>query len=226
MSVDSVYSCSLNLNEAIDWQRSNASKIKSWIEKEQEWIDANHCDFWNSYLSNTFDLRTANDFGLSVWAIILNENLFGVTPASPVGYLAWGYGVDRKNYNNGNYGTNSDSGYNFSVSEKRYMLLLKAFIIHMSGNVHGIGVIGINESLQRIFGINKIYCIDNRDMTFTYKVVDGAFLSIATELKSRDLLPRPAGINTIISYTANAKPFGFTSTHYAFNSNFYDGVEI
>lgn len=220
----STYTSELNVLKEIDWQRSNASVLIDLLNDQQEWINVNHNQFWDSFLTDIFDLRTANKFGLSVWSIILNEPLYGVTQASPADYPAWGYGANRKNYGNGNYGTNSDSGYNFTLEQGRIVLLLKAFSLHMSGSVHGDGVLGINEALDRIFGSGKIYCLDNRDMTFTYYVQDESILSITLELYARDLLPRPVGIGIGIIYNANAKSFGFSETHYAFGGNFYSGV--
>ena len=70
------YECSINLLTALDWQRSNADVIQNLITKKQEWYEANHCDFWNDWVTDVFNLDTANDFGLSVWAIILDEPIY------------------------------------------------------------------------------------------------------------------------------------------------------
>lgn len=193
------YNCELDLTSAVDWQRSNAELLLSWLIKKTEWYAENHCNFWNVWFDNIFNLDTANDFGLSVWSIILDENTYGVTQASPVGFKAWGFGVNRQNFNNGNFGTNDDSGYNFTTEQRRILLKMKAFILHMSGRVHGSGVLGINEGLENIFGNDVAYCFDNRDMTFTYVFYDESLSQLAIELQSRDLLPRPGGVNVSVT---------------------------
>lgn len=213
--------------ESIDWQRSNATNLAAWLQREGEWYKVNHCEFWNNFLEDTFDLRACNDFGLSVWSIILDESTYGVTEASPVGFAAWGFGENRKNFCNGNFGTNDDSGYNFTTEERRILLQLKAFILHMSGSVHGEDVIGINESLERIFGAGAITCIDNRDMSFSYLVYSTELSGLAIELYNRDLLPRPVGIGLKVVKNAGIKSWGFGVNRANFNNgNFYDGELI
>lgn len=227
MSADSKYECYISLLSVIDWQRSNADGLIRLIEGEQAWYEANHCDWWNNWLSDVFCLQTANDFGLGVWAIILNEPVYGVTQASPEDYPAWGFGEFRQNFNNGNFGSNDDSGYNFTAEQRRILLLMKAFILHMSGSVHGDSVVGINEGLERIFGVGEIYCIDNRDMTFTYIIYDEAVTGIIYELSNRDLLPRPVGIEISVVIDGNVSGWGFGVNHDNFNNgNFYNGQLI
>jgi hypothetical protein len=217
--------CYPNPLNRIDWQRSNAEDLKAWFSKIAEWYQVNHCDFWDNYLKDIFDLRTCNDFGLSVWAIILDEPTFGVT--KPSDKVAWGFGIKKANFNNGNFGVNSDAGYNFTTEEARILLLIKAFILHMSGSVHGDDVIGINESLERIFGQGAIVCIDNRDMSFTYIVNSNEVKSLVVELYSRDLLPSPTGIEIKLVLDGQAKQWGFGSKRANFNNgSFYAGKLI
>ncbi len=213
--------------DAMDWQRSNADILKAWLSKQDEWTKVNHDEFWESWWTDVFDLRTCNDFGLSVWSIILDESTFGVTEASGEDYPAWGFGEYRYNFNNGNFGTNDDSGYNFSTDEKRVLLQLKAYILHMSGCIHGEGVIGINEALNRIFGEDAIYCIDNRDMSLKYILFDTTLTSLVYEIYDRDLLPTPVGMKIDVVLDGNAKNFGFGTNHSNFNNgNFYTGELI
>lgn len=212
------YNCSVDLLSNLDWQRSNAPKVKALIRHMQEWMEVNHCQFWNDWVRDVFTLETANDFGLSVWAIILDETIAGTTKASPQDYEDFGFGPDRFNFDNGNFGTNSDAGYNFNTEEKRALLKLKAFILHMNGSVQQ-----INQALGKIFG-EGIVCIDNLDMSFTYIVYDDNLNSIIREIYSRDLLPRPACIK--ISVVLNdVVPFGFSENNENFgNGNFNSGA--
>ena len=105
------YDCTIDLDKAIDWQRSKATKLKALIEKKQAWYQANHCDFWNDWVTDVFNLETANEFGLSVWSIILDEPLFGL--------------VDDP----------------LTLEQKRIILKLKAYILMgMSGSVPDINI--------------------------------------------------------------------------------------
>lgn len=218
------YNCTIDLMKALDWQRSNAPIITQIIQNRQDWMQTNHCDFWNNWVVDVFNLATANDFGLAVWAIILDEPLYGVTSQSPITYDDWGFGEFRDNFNNGNFGSNADGGYNFTTEEKRIALQLKAFILHMSGNVSGEGL-AINSSLARIFGANQIVCIDNRDMTFSYIFYNPDFAEFVLELANRDLLPRPAGIDIAFIFDGDSQGWGFGENNENFNNgNYYNGV--
>jgi len=214
------YECSINLLTALDWQRSNADVIQNLITKKQEWYEANHCDFWNDWVTDVFNLDTANDFGLSVWAIILDEPIYGVVHKSPPDYPAWGFGEFMKNFSNGNFGTNSDTGFNFTTEQIRIALKLKAYILHMNGSTRD-----TNAALARIFGADKITCLDGLDMTLTYVVKNQDIVDFVEQLVARDLLPRPSGVGVKVVLNANVKQWGFGSNFKNFgNGNFITGV--
>ena len=189
------YECSINLERALDWQRSRAPILRSLIQKKQAWYEANHCDFWNNWVVDVFNLETANEFGLSVWSIILDEQLFGTTKKSPPDYPTWGFNDDDdENFFDGSFGANADTGYNFSLEQKRIILRLKAYIISMSGNVPE-----INRALANIFGAGRIACFDNFDMSLTYFVYSDELDGFMRELQARDKLPRPAGVSVSVT---------------------------
>lgn len=220
------YECSINILSALDWQRSNADKFKQFIQDKQDWYKTNFCDEYNNFFDDVFNLDTANDFGLSVRSIILDEKLFGEIEPARVGYPAFGFGSGKKNFGNGNFSPGAGSSYSFSTEEKRTLLKLKAYILHMSGPVSGSST-SINQSLYRIFGGKVMTCIDNRDMTFTYLLYDTSVSGFAIELYNRDLLPRPAGIDIELVLKAGVKAWGFGSNRANFNNgNFYNGKII
>jgi hypothetical protein len=219
------FSCSINILSCLDWQRSNADKFKAFIQEKQDWYATNFCDEWNNWFDDVFNLATANDFGLAVWSIILDEQLFGIIDPAEENYPAWGFGTNKKNFNNGNFSPGSGSSYIFSTEEKRTLLFLKAYILHMRGTVSGEN--GINQSLFRIFGEKTLTCIDNRDMTFTYLLYDESISGFIIELYNRDLLPRPAGIDVSLVINAGFQSWGFGTNHSNFNNgNFYNGTII
>lgn len=223
----SSFTCSINLLTALDWQRSNAENFKAFIQSKQDWYRENFCEPYNSWFDDVFNIDTANDFGLSVWSIILNEPVFGELEPAPVDYPAFGFGSHNKNFGNGNFSPGANGGtYSFSTEEKRILLKLKAYILHMGGPVSG-GSSSINQSLFRLFGGKKLTCIDNRDMTFTYLLYEQSLSGFIIELYNRDLLPRPAGIDISLVLNAGVQSWGFGSPHSNFgNGNFYNGTII
>ncbi len=58
----------VNLLKSILWQYENADKLKALVIGQQEWINENHTEFWKSWIRDVFNLKTANAFGLAVWA--------------------------------------------------------------------------------------------------------------------------------------------------------------
>ena len=113
------YKCELNLSTAIDWQRGGAEKINKLIKLKQDWYNDNYCGFWNNWVKDVFDLRTANEFGLSVWAIILDLPLFDQYTKSRPDYPAIYFGQFRKNFYNSNFGRNPSTVNDLTTDQKR-----------------------------------------------------------------------------------------------------------
>ncbi len=213
------YKCELNLNDVIDWQRSNAEKLKAIIQKKQDWYQKNHCDFWNDWVVDVFDLETANDFGLSVWSIILDEALYGVSKKSDDDFPAFGFGEFNHNFFGGAFALDEDSEFNFTTEQKRIILKLKAYIIHSNGSTKS-----TNEALKNIFGKDQLICLDTLKMSLSYVIKNESLIPLVKEIRKRDLLPRPAGVGIKSVIDANVRTFGFGDEYCNFNdSNFYNG---
>lgn len=189
------YNCELDLLTSIDWQRGNAEKLNKLIQLKQDWYKENYCDFWNDWVVDVFDLRTANNFGLSVWSVILDLPLFDQSQKSRPDYPAIYFGSSRKNFTNGNFGNNASTLEDLTVDQKRIMLQLKAFIMHMRSSTPE-----INKKMTELFGVNKIYVIDNLDMTYTYIINDAELSGFISVIQSYDLLPRPncVSVNVVL----------------------------
>lgn len=65
------YDPSVDLTKHIFWQYENAPKITSLIQAKQAWINENHVTFWQNWVNNVINIQTANDYGLSIWGILL-----------------------------------------------------------------------------------------------------------------------------------------------------------
>jgi len=215
------YKCEIDLLSAIDWQRGNAEKLNELLRLKQAWYDENHCSFWNNWAVDVFDLRTANEFGLSVWSVILDLPLFDQSQKSRLDYPAIFFGGFRKNFNNGNFGKNASSLDSLTVEQKRIMLQLKAFIMHMRSSTYE-----INQKLSYLFGFRQVYVLDNLDMSYTYVINDANLNSFIDIIQDYDLLPRPncVGVDVVAGSTSTPYLFGDSLKNFEYG-NFHIGIK-
>lgn len=82
---------SINLLRALLWQDNAAPKTTSLLQQKQAWYDENVSTFWQNWVTDVFDIRTANEFGLAVWAIILGIPTSAILP--PTTKLNFGFGL-------------------------------------------------------------------------------------------------------------------------------------
>lgn len=62
----------IDLQKTILWQYDKAQSLRSLINQKQSWYKRNVTDFILNFFKNIFNLKTATDFGLSVWGKLLN----------------------------------------------------------------------------------------------------------------------------------------------------------
>ena len=74
---------SVNVLRSLLWQYNNAPNIQALLQDKQTFYNQAQEQFWQDWLTNVFNLETANEFGLAVWSIILDLPLFGQTADSP-----------------------------------------------------------------------------------------------------------------------------------------------
>lgn len=205
---------SVNLMRALLWQYNDAARLQGLLQSKQDWYNANQAAFWSDWVRDVFDLRTANDFGLTVWAVLLNIPIF-VTSTDAPGKPIWGFGVYRENFNNGNFASTGGSG--LSTEQKRTVLRLRYFQLVTRGTVPE-----VNAFLAYLFEpLGKAWVVDGYDMTARY--VFNFPLSSALEmvLTEYDLLPRPAGVKIDYVIIGDADGWGFGRYHENFtNGNF------
>lgn len=216
MSTIQDFDFSVDLMKALLWQHDNAEGLKTLLQKKQQWYDINQTEFWESWFTNVFDLDTANDFGLAVWARILNVPLQVRVEANVV-RPAFGFGVNHKNFNNGSFARGQSGDIALTTSQQRLVLKLRYFQLISRGAVPE-----TNEWLASLFGDQgSVFVIDSNDMTFaTYFFRFQPDSQLAFILEKYDLLPRPAGVG--VRYQVQVKPsFGFGENHLNFdNGNF------
>lgn len=178
----------VNLLRSILWQYENADKLKALVIGQQEWVNENHTKFWNEWIRDVFNLKTANEFGLAVWARILDVPLT-IEREENLGDV-FGFGAEHENFNNGGFGTAAGAIDNVSVEQARKMLLSRYFTLTYAPTAPNINMI-----LEALFGEGAAYVVDSLDMRYTY-TFNGELDYRARELiKNVDFLPRPAAVD-------------------------------
>lgn len=207
---------SVDLMRALLWQYNDAARLEALVRQKQQWYDANQSAFWSDWVADVFDLRTANDFGLSVWAIILDIPLVVASAVDPVDKPIWGFGQYRENFTNGNFASISSSS--LSTEQKRLVLRLRYFQLVNDG-----AVTEINAFFAYLFApLGPAYVKDGYDMRARYVFEFPMPSALEVVLTEFDLLPRPAGVKVDYVILGDADGWGFGRYHENFtNGNFY-----
>ena len=115
---------SVDLLEALLWQYNDAERLQGLLERKNAWHAEAHSAFWEDWYRDVFDLRTANDFRLSVWSIILDLPLFAPLPPG-VDEDAWGVEGFRKNFTYGNFVSSGVTVTRLDTEQTRLALRLR-----------------------------------------------------------------------------------------------------
>lgn len=201
---------SIDLLQAILWQYNDAERLQSLLVSKQAWYDREYLAFWQDWYRDVFDLRTATEFGQSVWCIILGLPLT-IEPVQNQSDALWGFGPDKFNFNRGNFAPSS-TGVTLTLEERRILLQLRYFQLVTRGAVPE-----INRMLRYVFGgYGKAYVRDNLNMTLTYIFEFAPPARLLSLLQFYDVLPRPAGVG--IDFETTLRDFwGFGSDNVNFN---------
>lgn len=65
------YNPEIDLTKHIFWQYNNAPAINSLVNSKQSWYNTNQVVYWQEWVKNVLNITSANDYGLSVWGILL-----------------------------------------------------------------------------------------------------------------------------------------------------------
>lgn len=184
------FNFSVNLLRALLWQYNEAARLESLVTLKQAWFDSENTGFWDDWCTDVFDLRTANVFGLSVWAIILNVPLTITNGGADGNYDVFGFNIaDSENFENGNF--LPWVRLPLTVEQSRLILRLRYFQLVTRATVPE-----VNAFLKYLFGAEgNVYMIDNLDMTISYVFDFVPSEDVQQVLAKFDLLPRPAGVS-------------------------------
>ena len=213
MATKRLFDFSVDVMRAILWQYNDAAKLQSILEAKQAWYNLNFRDFWADWYTNVFNLQTCNDFGLTVWAIILDMPIVvQIEPATP-SRPTWGYEEFHRNFDRGNFFDGKGGAQVLTPADARIALRMRYFQLTGRGTVPE-----INRLLKSLFGDRGLsYVEDNNDMTISYKFGFYPTAQLLLTIVNNDLLPRPSGVG--VDYAVNVD-FVFDGTEQV-----YEGLE-
>lgn len=206
-----------DLHKAILWQYEQSPNLKALIEYKQRFYDEAVSGFWQKWYDEFYNIDTAENWGLNVWAQILNVELS--KEFEPHEKVAFGFGQNRMNFNRGNFGSREGGLVHLTVEQKRTLIRTRYFSLTQAPTLDN-----INAHLAKYYsrGESKVYVVDHQDMTyitytFFYKI-DGALRFLIDEM---DLLPRPSTVKVRVREVGKlAFGFGEERANFATPSNF------
>ncbi|MGE8630457.1 DUF2612 domain-containing protein [Achromobacter denitrificans] len=213
MSGTQQFDFSVDLMRSILWQYEGAPRAVALARNDQSWIDSHHSEFWRNWHRDVFDLDTANEFGLAVWARILGVSLEIGEPRRVEG--VFGFGTENQNFGNGNFGRASDDQVNLDIESARKLLKLRWFQLTMRPTAPN-----INRALDSVFGLGAAFVFDNYDMNITFMFSSAPDYRMRRLLERTDILPRPSTVGA--QWAVQVRPsWGFGLNHLNFeNGNF------
>jgi len=184
---------SANILRAILWQYESADKLVSLAKSQQAYLDEAQSEFWTNWYRDVFNIDTANDFGLSVWARILDIPL-GFETDPDTTKIAFGFSTERRNFQtDSNFGNRSGGFVALTTEQKRMALKLRYMQL-----THRPSVPIVNEALSKIFNDGQgtsVFVYDNYDMQFAaYVFNQQPSNQVRILLEKFDLLPRPSTV--------------------------------
>lgn len=208
---------SVDLLQVLLWQQQPAVNIQAIIAAKQAWYDENQTKFWTDWYSDVFNLITANEFGLSVWSIILNQPLVIQGPPDPPDVPIFGFDSEppHVNFNRGFF-SNYGQSIGFTIEEKRILLRLKYFKCISRGSVPQ-----TNRMLASVFkDLGVVYVLDGLDMSIRVVFKFNVNSKFLYAIKVFDLIPRCTGVK--ISYIITTESiFGFDAYHKNFDNGYF-----
>lgn len=184
----------VDLTQAILWQYNNADNLVSIVNYMQSLYDEANVEFWQKWYDDVYNVETANDFGLEVWARILNLDA-GISFEPQPDKMAFGFSRERKNFQTeSNFGAR-DGGYvGFTTEQKRLLIKARIFELTQSPTLSNINR-WLKENLWK--GDSKVYVADPQDMSFAiYTFGYQPDANLLFLMDNADFLPRPSTVNT------------------------------
>ena len=183
---------SVDVLRSILWQYNTAPHIQALVQNKQDFLDVNQTAFWTDFYTNIFNLETANDFGLAVWAIILDAPIaYSVTSG---GSPSWGFGTHHVNFTNGNFAPNSGIPITYTLSTETARVILMLRYYQLTGCCT---IPAMNRMCADVFKeYGKAWVADGDNMAQEYVLQFVPPSDMQFAFNNYDVLPRPAGVGS------------------------------
>jgi hypothetical protein len=183
----------IDLTQVILWQYSNNPQMVGLINNKQAWFNTNVNQFWNDWYRDVYNLETANDFGLGIWAIIMGMR-FSAPVIIPNAFF--GFNSNATNFQAGFY---PSFKVNLTTEQKRLILQLRVAYLTSNSTIDNIAA-----EIRRL--IPDMLILDGLNMTIvlTYPVPIPSLVAPILNTFFKDIIPIPAGVKVIqrINYSA------------------------
>lgn len=211
-----IFDFTINLLRALLWKHNRAAHLEALVRSKDAWYGENQQGFWRDWLRDVFDLRTANAFGLQVWARILGVRLsVPIGPSNP-DKPTFGFGEFFRNFTRGTFGRLGDGTQNLTIEEQRALLRLRYLSL-----ISRVTIPDMNRAMSAVFGDRgHVYALDPMDMSeVVYVFTFDPGRRLLGLLQEYDALPRPSAVG--VRVTILTRPvFGFGP----YNRNFTRGT--
>lgn len=199
------FDLTVNPDKALLWEYDQAENLIALINAKKAWYGVNHELFWSEWASHIFNLTSLDEFGCTVWAIILGVT-FQVQQESRLTSKAIGLDyTDAPNFDRSNFGSFDSYYVGLTLAQKQLVLKMRYRQLTSRGTLPE-----INSMLAYIFGTGNAYAVDNLNMTISvgFKAPDPDLYFVVTNY---NLLPIPAGVG--VTYSIFQRPsLGFDYT--------------
>lgn len=197
-----------NILQHLKWLQNEAPNITAILEAKAEWRNTYHDAFWESWEKDVFDIKTAKQFGLALWCIILgvSSNLFNFNPATQ----RWAFGKNRENFvydgqyhspalpaakqsKGGNFGNDSTSLTN--LDDIRTLLRFRYATLVSNGRIQY-----MNYMMNLILNDGKPWNVANKEYAYA---IDKT--SIPSELSAKIYIKNWQGMREIPTGASSAR---------------------
>jgi len=188
MSTVRQFDYSATISNALIWRHNNAAALEQIVLAEQQYYDTYVDQYLQDWYTNVFNLDTANEFGLTVWSIILNVPITISSEETDEDI----FGFDDNGTENFDQAPFAPDSSDIVLTPEDARLALKLRYRTLTTNA---SVFNVNRILEDVFSaLGIVYVVDNGDMTGTYVFSFDISYGLFTLFNTYNILPKPAGV--------------------------------
>ena len=190
---------SVDILRLLQWQDNDATKTQAVLSNIQDIIAEYHTNFWENWYNDVFNLKTANEFGLAVWCVIL-----GLPVLLSNNYPGPFFEFDREeNFDNAPFNPEASSIV-LAPEDLRILLQIRAYKLMSPGFIND-----VNRVLNAIFSAYGEYAVTAWDsstlampvaMQWVYLKNYDMSYNLFEALIYYDILPRPTGVRLVYEF--------------------------